>query len=235
MTSSQIRNNRLSIRCFADGFSFYVPQNIGEVRLLQSEQQKEHRLTDEVLKGLAVTFPDHLPEIQIIVHSKAFRLVPNQLFSTKDAAAFLSLFPAANIIPKLRIEKDDVPDLGCVNVYFTFRWVEMLMKKLSEMNAIFAVEHDITSLINANSSKPKGFDPHVSVFVNKKEISVSAQQRNSLLLANKFSYSTTEDVVYHVLNCCKQLNLSTETTKVHLAGEVELHAIKTLLSNYMIV
>src|SRR6185295_4919111 len=42
-----------------------------------------------------------------------------------------------------------------------------------------------------------------------------------LLLAKTFSYTSPEDVLYYLLKCCRQLNLSQQTVKISLAGLIE--------------
>jgi hypothetical protein len=53
------------------------------------------------------------------------------------------------------------------------------------------------------------------------EFSVVILKSNKLLLAKTFSYKSPEDVLYYLLKCCQQLNLSQRTIKVSLAGLIE--------------
>jgi len=55
----------------------------------------------------------------------------------------------------------------------------------------------------------------------KDEISVIILKENKLFLAQTFFYSTPEDVLYNLLKCCQQLNLSQQQLKVFLSGLIE--------------
>lgn len=53
------------------------------------------------------------------------------------------------------------------------------------------------------------------------EFSLVVLKSSKLLLAKTFSYSSPEDVLYYLLKCCQQLNLSQQTVKLSLAGLIE--------------
>ena len=53
------------------------------------------------------------------------------------------------------------------------------------------------------------------------EFSVVILKNNKLLLAKTFSYTSPTDVLYYLLKCCQQLNLSQQTVKLSLAGLIE--------------
>jgi hypothetical protein len=53
------------------------------------------------------------------------------------------------------------------------------------------------------------------------EISVIILNESKLLLAQTFSYTTPEDVLYYLLKCCQQLGLSQQQVKVYLSGLIE--------------
>ena len=51
--------------------------------------------------------------------------------------------------------------------------------------------------------------------------SVIVLKNSKLLLAKTFSYTSPEDVLYYLLKCCQQLNLSQQTVKLSLSGLIE--------------
>ena len=53
------------------------------------------------------------------------------------------------------------------------------------------------------------------------EFSVVILKNSKLLLAKTYSYTSPEDVLYYLLKCCRQLNLSQQTVKISLAGLIE--------------
>ena len=53
------------------------------------------------------------------------------------------------------------------------------------------------------------------------EFSLVVLKNNKLLLAKAFKYSSPEDVLYYLLKCCQQLDLSQQTVRLSLAGLIE--------------
>jgi len=53
------------------------------------------------------------------------------------------------------------------------------------------------------------------------EFSLVVLKNNKLLLAKTYSYTSPEDVLYYLLKCCQQFNLSQQTAKLSLSGLIE--------------
>jgi len=53
------------------------------------------------------------------------------------------------------------------------------------------------------------------------EFSLVVLKNNKLSLAKTFIYTSPEDVLYYLLKCCQQLNLSQQAVKLSLAGLIE--------------
>jgi Protein of unknown function (DUF3822) len=53
------------------------------------------------------------------------------------------------------------------------------------------------------------------------EFSMIILKRNKLLLAKTYSYTSPEDVLYYLLKCCQQLDLSQQKIKISLSGLIE--------------
>ena len=62
-----------------------------------------------------------------------------------------------------------------------------------------------------------------SMFVDFKtdEVSIVVLRENRLLLCQTFMYTTHEDVLYYLLKCCQQLNLSQQQVHLFLSGLIE--------------
>lgn len=77
-------------------------------------------------------------------------------------------------------------------------------------------------------------EPVLTVDIFYSEILISAGSKGQWLLQNKFSYKAPEDVLYHILNCLRQLNLKNDETKVFIHGLVdETSALARLLNQYI--
>ncbi|HWN89222.1 MAG TPA: DUF3822 family protein [Chitinophagaceae bacterium] len=53
------------------------------------------------------------------------------------------------------------------------------------------------------------------------EFSIVVLKNSKLLLANTFMYTSPEDVLYYLLKCCHQLNLSQQMVRISLSGLIE--------------
>ncbi len=77
-------------------------------------------------------------------------------------------------------------------------------------------------------------EPTLTVDIFFNEILIGVSNKGSWLLQNKFSYKAPEDVLYHILNCIRQLNLQNEETEVIIQGLVdEQSALARLLNQYL--
>ena len=73
-------------------------------------------------------------------------------------------------------------------------------------------------LLKGHSSKS---DEAMIIDFKTDEFSLVVIKNNKLLLAKTFAYSSPEDVLYYLLKCCQQLNLSQQSVKLSLAGLIE--------------
>jgi hypothetical protein len=64
-------------------------------------------------------------------------------------------------------------------------------------------------------------DDTIIVDFKTDEFCVVVLKNNRLLLAKTFSYLSPEDVLYYLLKCCQQFNLSQQTVKLFLSGLIE--------------
>lgn len=61
----------------------------------------------------------------------------------------------------------------------------------------------------------------IAVDFKTDEFTVLIVSENKLLLAKTYSYSSPDDVLYHLLKACQQLGLSQQTVKLFLSGLIE--------------
>ena len=66
-----------------------------------------------------------------------------------------------------------------------------------------------------------------AIFVDFKtdEFSVVAIKENKLLLCQTFAYTAPDDVLYYLLKCCQQFNLSQQQAKMFLSGLIEKDSV----------
>jgi Protein of unknown function (DUF3822) len=109
-------------------------------------------------------------------------------------------------------------NLAAFNLYNVYRMPAKLQSTISRKFLSGKFWHFYTVVLkNVSSQQPQ------SMFIDFKrdEISIVILKENRLLLAQTFSYATPEDLLYNLLKCCQQLDLSQQQVKVFLSGLIE--------------
>jgi hypothetical protein len=75
----------------------------------------------------------------------------------------------------------------------------------------------LAALEKANYEEPENI--HL-VFAADKVLTAIFKNRQ-LQLLQSFSYTTPEDVVYHLLHCCEKLSMSQDTVLLHISGYID--------------
>jgi hypothetical protein len=78
--------------------------------------------------------------------------------------------------------------------------------------------HLYTVILKNPSSQPSGT---ISIDFKTDEFSVVVLREGKLLLCQTFAYTAPEDVLYYLLKCCQQLNLSQQQVQLFLSGLIE--------------
>ncbi len=237
MTLSHISHS-ISIRCFADGFSFYTYANGCEgQRLLERRQVREYAMVDEMLAELKAMYPNGVGEVRFLLHTSHYCLVPQVLFQPDCAEAWLLPgLGTAHVSQRLSVSADVLDALTCVNVYAAPRYWALLPEKFETLCDVLNTEHYMSHLLRHDlwATMSQG-TAAVHLHVAYGTLGVAVTANGKFMLANDFAYKTPEDAAYHVLNVYKQLDLSVDDTQVLLCGEVDTLPLKKILSNYIAI
>ncbi len=77
-------------------------------------------------------------------------------------------------------------------------------------------------------------EPYITVAISFHSIFISAEHNNKWVLLQNKTYQSPEDVLYHILNCIKQLGFDAEKTTIILEGMAEENsAVSNLLYQYV--
>ncbi len=229
MTERQNTLIRLSIRCFADGFSFYVQQETSYQRVLTKRNLPEKLLAKSLLDELEQSYPNEKPPIEMVVQNKNFRLIPQNLYRPTHVDKYI----VGKFTPK-QIHTEILEILACVNAYIVPVWVLSLSEKLNTLGVENSLSHSVT--VDLNKTLQPYFEQNATVLslrFDQDELNIIALSRGRLLLANTYTCCTPEDAAYHTLNSLQQLGLPVDDTKVLLSGEEDNKALRLLLSNYI--
>ncbi len=139
--------------------------------------------------------------------------IPSAVYKYEDGQIHLDTVYGREV--NANIISENVPAFNLYNVY---RMPANLQSTISKKFASGKFWHFYTVVLKNMFSKQSQ-----TMFIDFKQddISVIVLNENKLLLAQTFSYTSPEDVLYYLLKCCQQLDLSQKQVKVYLSGLIE--------------
>lgn len=210
----------------AQGFSYLimhqVRQEVLDARYYSVPVSDSHNLSDRLR---AVIDADELLNNQfrqsIVLYNFAeSMLVPDTAFKLENNRDLMEL--SFGTVSKGLILSEKVPSHPAHNVY----------RVAPDVHSLF--QHKFTAgkywhLYSLWLSSLKSFPPeledddsgHIQVLFYPDKMLVSVYKRERLQLVQTFLYQVPEDVVYYLLNICRQLNLSPETVALIVSGYAE--------------
>jgi Protein of unknown function (DUF3822) len=75
--------------------------------------------------------------------------------------------------------------------------------------------------LNIKNSKADGANGHFLLDIRKEDFTLLASVNNEIVLAQTFQYATPVDVLFYLMNVCRQFGLSQQQVKVDLSGLVD--------------
>ena len=138
--------------------------------------------------------------------------IPSAIYKYEDGQ--LNLDAAFGKSPHTTVVSENVPGWNFYNVY---RLPSNLHSAIS-WKFLSAKSWNIYSVLLKDRTSN---DETMIIDFKTDEFSLLVFKNSRLLLASTFLYSSPEDVLYHVLKCCQQLNLSQQTVRLSLSGLIE--------------
>lgn len=218
---------RLVIVVDADSLS-YVVMGIESslplcIKYFQFNQIKG-RLQEEILRE--IIFGDELltreiNETYVVYNLPESTLVPDVFFDEKLNKEFANLIYGN--LDKGVVVSEKVPWWDIYNVYR----LPLDVQKLLQYKFPAAKQWHYYSLLLKSHKKftvPVNTDTLRVVFCEEKMI-VSVYKKGQLQLMQSFLYSNPEDVLYHLINCCRALNMNQQVVSLQLSGFIEKHSV----------
>ena len=109
-------------------------------------------------------------------------------------------------------------NLPALNVYNIYRMPASLYSSISRKFLTGKFWHLYSVILKTVSLNPRGI---MFIDFKKDEFSVVVLKENKLLLCQAFAYAAPEDVLYYLLKCSQQLNLSQQQVQLLLSGLIE--------------
>lgn len=140
-------------------------------------------------------------------------LVPSKYYNPEDGASIMNILtglPAA-----VSIVAETINEWQVNNVYAVPKKIHDRISKTFTSGKYW---HRNTVNIKNNSINETG-----SLLVNfrNSDFTVLASANGQLLLAQAFSYSTPDDVIYYLLKICRQFELSQQQVQIGLSGLID--------------
>ncbi|WP_010521161.1 DUF3822 family protein [Aquimarina agarivorans] len=229
MTNSTVSNLNntssysLSIQLSLNGFSFLITSNTSEVVSTFTKSSGDFSFTEQQLLDQVSEAFTTKPELQanfsaihVIYYNELFALVPKALFKENELKTYLNY--SVKTLTTDYITYDELTT-GIINVFIPYINVNnFLLEKLGE----FDFYHSSGILINHVLDKEKySISEKVHIYVTTQQFDIICTKGTDLLLFNSFTYTANEDVMYYVLFCLEQLNLSSNQVEVELINTID--------------
>lgn len=149
----------------------------------------------------------------IAYDASEFVQIPSVVYKYEDGQLHLDALYGKTV--HANIISENLPALYLYNIY---RVPANLHSSISRKFLNGKFWHLYTVILKNFTSQQSG-----AIFIDFKtdEFSVVVLKENKLLLCQTFAYSAPEDVLYYLLKCCQQLNLSQQQVQLCLSGLIE--------------
>ncbi|MEY3811861.1 MAG: hypothetical protein RIT11_978, partial [Pseudomonadota bacterium] len=166
--------------------------------------------------------------VNIAIDSFKSVLIPNELLDDNNYASYFTFqheILKEEIILKQSF-KSSIHDLFAVKKS-TIQFLESRLKNVHFYNASACLLNNYPDFILSENEH--------SVFVSMKDenMVLTIYQKSNLILHQVYAYANTLDIVYHIANACKQLNLKLDNSGIQLHGEVtQIENVSLALKKY---
>lgn len=221
-----VLDQRLAVE-IGDGYIVLVAGADGRISGLEyftSEDTLEETLND--ISQLSSLIKQNYSETKVFYNLEEAVMVPVGLFNSSVASEFVDLAFGNKADARVNVENIDVTP-GIVNVYRSNEnWQEIINRYFRVVTKKHLYTKLVEEVINANGS--------LRVIVYENAFIIAAVKNKQLKIVRSFGYSSDEDVLYHILNVCKQVDIDIESAMLHISGFVEKNSsLLQLLKKYI--
>ncbi len=196
---------------------------------------KETDNIDEYVKIIADFFEEdsflskHYKRINFVYASPKSTLIPAAYFNKNTLKEYFTLNHNLHDYEELHFNK--LVNLEMVNLFSIPAAITTLMvNKFPELRFY----HQSSTLIDSFVRKSIDRKYVIGLFICSEYLHITVAKQGKLELYNHLDYSQEEDIVYHVMNIYKHLNIPNRETNLYLLGEVSKDSSTyRLLSDYV--
>jgi hypothetical protein len=228
MDSTLVNNQySLSIRIFSDGFSLYVYDE--NFQILSHKHEKSKQTDDlEFIRKMFESnkeIHDAYKTISIICESDYHTLVPEIFFKLENQNDLLKLHHPS-LPDSSRIFYTKQEQLESVLIYSLD---EKLLKEISLYFQQITPESHLVHITKKITTEQKD---KFTLWIRPEKIDCIVYNHHKMLLLNKFSYTSPEDIAYHVLNVYQQLELNPNEFLLEIFDDGN-NQIESILKKYI--
>ena len=220
----------LSIRIFADGFSFFVcdPQTSSLVRgehFLRGDEPLATHLQRELNRS------DYnnrqIDQVYVLICTPSLH-VPLEEFHRDEAAAFYAFSLAEQDMSRLRVAYTIQPDLESAEIYAIERDVEDTILQFFPTARFFASRAMLMERLKRYEDSSDEHYRRLYAVISAEGLEVVFFHDRHLLFANSFEATTNIDIQYFTLNVWQMFNLDSEQDRLELIVETNEKQAQTL-------
>jgi len=224
----QANDYNISIRFNSNGFSLYI---FDKGNVLITSKQITASLSSisksdivHILENELNTYIQN-KDIELIVESDQYTLVPNSLFKSEDAQGLLHFqfkpIPSSSIIWNMVFGEE---------VVVIFAIPSSLEQALLALFPYISITHHISHFIKTTTENNIN---GVHIWTRDSKMDVVVIDNGKLTFCNSFVYQTPEDFTYHTLNIYEQFKLDTEAFITHIYNEGKKTELTDLVKMYV--
>lgn len=225
--ATDLRLCRLLIVVDADSLSYAI-LNIENmlplcIKYFQFKQIRG-RLQEEILRE--IIFGDEMltkkvNETLVVYNFPESILVPEVFFEKTSDKEFINL--AYGNLDKGLVVSEKIPWWDIYNVYRLPLEVHKLLEyKFPEGKHWHYYSFLLKSYKKFNASDNT---ENIEIVFCEEKMIVSVYKKDQLQLLQSFFYEGAKDVLYHLLNCCRQLNMSQQEVRLQISGFIERQSL----------
>lgn len=205
MDSDLVNNHySLSIRIFSDGFSLFVydeKHTIISRKNIKSEQGNDFA---EFLRNMLATNEEirqKYKDIIIICESAYHTIIPDVFHKTEREREFLK-FQHPSLPVSYQTFYNIISNQQSVLIFGLEQNItQLLARHFQHVIPESHLVNIINKIIIERSDK-------IAIWIRPEEIDCIVYKDQKIILLNKYSYQSSEDIVYHILNIHQQLELN---------------------------
>lgn len=219
---------QLSIRLQSDGFSLYILDE--DLSVLSTKKGKVNLLKlneEELVEEFKLLFETDIKynTTELIIENEIYTLVP-EFFTASDSYIDLMKFQHPDFDINSSIIFNKVSANLKINLIFgcPTKIVNAIKKVFNNTEISHSIIEFLRNIENSNG---------VFVALGNAKIDVAVVAESKLLLLNTFTYSSNEDILYHLLNIMYTLKLQPEMRQLSIFTQQNESDLQNLLVKHI--